>query len=236
MFFFFELTPGQIHRLRTHLRLKQAEFAQRLGVNQSTISKWETGANRPEGEEQQRLLRLWSEVFGDGQGVTPSSESLPAPSSDSDLPLGDIPEIDVTAGAGLGGEAVLENFSPNNRDTISVDSAAATWRLPPRYLSSELRVKRPSVRIITIEGDSMSPTLQSGDRVMVDIERRVPSPPGIFALWDGLGVIVKRVEYIPKSDPATVRITSDNPAHSAYERTVEEAHIIGRVIWFGRRL
>jgi hypothetical protein len=55
-------------------------------------------------------------------------------------------------------------------------------------------------------------------------------------LWDGLGIVVKRLDYIPGSDPATVEIISDNTLHKRYERTVEEAHIIGRVVWFARKL
>lgn len=147
-----------------------------------------------------------------------------------------IPEVDVRAGAGLGGEAILENFVGDAGDVASREMVAGQWQLPPSYLGHELGVRRHNARIVAVEGDSMSPTLFSGDRILVDISRKMPSPPGIFALWDGLGLVVKRVEYIPHSDPATVRIISDNPAHAPYERTVEEAHIIGRVIWVGRRL
>lgn len=152
------------------------------------------------------------------------------------LDLGAIAEIDVRAGAGMGGEAALEAFSPNGRDVIAHDAVIGQWQMPGDYLSTELRTAPRNVRMIAVEGDSMSPTLLSGDRVLVDTRRKAPSPPGVFAIWDGMSVVVKRLELIQGSDPPTVRIISDNGLHAAYERTAEEANIIGRVIWFGRRL
>lgn len=82
----------------------------------------------------------------------------------------------------------------------------------------------------------MMPTLHSGDRVMVDNGDRIPSPGGVFAVWDGFGVVTKRLEVVPNSDPPTLRISSDNPLHREYERTADEVNIIGRVVWFARRL
>lgn len=150
-----------------------------------------------------------------------------------------IHEIDVRGGAGLGGEAPLENLTAENGSTTSSDSVKGEWTLPADYLS-EIRVNPATVRIIEVSGDSMTRAdgggLHSGDRVMVDVSDRNPSPPGIFALWDGFGVIVKRVERIPRSDPPGFRLISDNPAHAPYELTAEEVNIIGRLKWFARRL
>ncbi len=38
------------------------------------------------------------------------------------------------------------------------------------------------------------------------------------------------------SDPALLRIKSDNPNHDDYERTIDEVSVIGRIIWVGRRI
>lgn len=147
-----------------------------------------------------------------------------------------IPEIDVRAGMGGGGEAPIEYVSDGNGGHITTDAVRGTWSLPNDYLNSELRVDANATRILEVQGDSMEPTLRSGDRVMINTRDKRPSPPGIFALWDGYGVVVKRLELIPNSDPATVRIISDNQNHSHYERTADEVHLIGRVVWFARRM
>lgn len=170
------------------------------------------------------------------RGPSPLHKSQKTKPEQLHLDLRAIPEIDVRAGAGMGGESPLEAFSPNGRDVVAHDAIIGHWQMPDEYLSSELRAVARHVRIIAVEGDSMSPTLMSGDRVMVDTRRRIPSPPGVFAIWDGLGVCVKRIELIHGSEPPTVRIISDNGLHATYERTADEANIIGRVIWFGRRV
>lgn len=59
----------------------------------------------------------------------------------------------------------------------------------------------------------------------------MPVPPGIFAIWDGMGLVAKRVEHEPNSDPAMVVIKSVNPEYQTYERMADEVHIVGRVVW-----
>lgn len=63
-----------------------------------------------------------------------------------------------------------------------------------------------------------------------------PTLPGIFVLFDGLGLVAKRLEHVVNSDPPTVRIISDNPLYAPYERSAEEVNIIGRIRWFAREV
>lgn len=100
----------------------------------------------------------------------------------------------------------------------------------------ELNARPENCHIIRVVGDSMEPKLLNGDRVMFDVSKTLPSPPGIFVVNDGMGLVVKRLEHVHGSDPATVRLISDNPLHEPYELLLEEARIVGRVIWFSRRL
>ena len=50
------------------------------------------------------------------------------------------------------------------------------------------------------------------------------------------GVVAKRVEHIPNSEPPKVVIKSVNPEYQAYERIAEEVNVVGRVVWAARRL
>ena len=61
-------------------------------------------------------------------------------------------------------------------------------------------------------------------------------PPGIFVIWDGMGLVAKRVEHVPHSDPPTVVLKSLNPEYASYECSVDEIHIIGQAIWVSRKL
>ena len=69
-----------------------------------------------------------------------------------------------------------------------------------------------------------------GDVVLIDASQRTPSPPGIFALWDGYGVTLKRLEIVPNSDPPTLRLIPENPRHETYDRQIDEVNIIGRLV------
>ena len=90
----------------------------------------------------------------------------------------------------------------------------------------------------TLDGplDWPDATLVSGDAVLVDMTRRAPNPPGIFVLDDGMGLVAKRLEHIPNSDPPAVRVISDNKHYPEYERTADEIHIVGRIRWFAREI
>ena len=82
----------------------------------------------------------------------------------------------------------------------------------------------------------MLPTLEDGDTILLDLSMKRPTPPGIFVLHDGMGLVAKRLEHIPNSDPPKVRILSDNPLYAPYERGADEITIIGRIRWFAREV
>jgi transcriptional regulator with XRE-family HTH domain len=133
-------------------------------------------------------------------------------------------EVDVYIGMGGGG-------------LMDRERSIGTWQLPKDWLRSELRSRDLDlIRIVTLEGDSMAGTLEPGDKVIVDLGRTVPSPPGLFVLWDGLAQVAKRLEYIEGSEPARIRIISDNRVYGTYERTMEEVHIVGRIMGRWQRL
>lgn len=145
-------------------------------------------------------------------------------------------EIDVRAGMGGGGIAVALNHTDEHGNTFSVDEVRAEWGIPPDYLKHELRVPASEARIIEVQGNSMEPLLFSGDRVMVNTADQRPSPSGVFALWDGMAVVVKEVQYIMKTDPPMIRIISKNPDYTPEEHPLDDVNIIGRVVWFARRM
>lgn len=139
-------------------------------------------------------------------------------------------ELDVRAAAGLNTSAI--EILEGNED----GSTVGWYAFPERAFRDVYGTVPDRVRIIEVVGDSNVPELWPGQKLMVDVGDRVPSPPGFFVLWDGLGLVIKQVEFIPNSDPATVKISSANPRYATYERTIEEAHIMARVIGGWRRL
>ncbi|WP_028467627.1 S24 family peptidase [Nisaea denitrificans] len=157
--------------------------------------------------------------------IGPSAIMPPFSGSGSVDPAGVVAVPEVRISASAGGGANLEQ-EPGGND----------WYFDAGWLRYELRASARDLRVISIDGDSMEPVLYSGDKVMIDLSRTAPSPPGIFVLHDGIGLVAKQLEYIPNSDPPRVLIRSESPRYQDYERTIEEVNIVGRVIWFARRL
>lgn len=135
-----------------------------------------------------------------------------------------IPCVEVTASMGGG------------RITADEVENGEPYHFKSAWITHRLRADPADLRIMHVEGDSMMPSLHDGDVVLVDTARALPTPPGIFVLFDGIGLVAKRLEHIPNSDPPRVRIISDNAFYSPYERTAEEIKIIGRIRWFGREI
>lgn len=82
-----------------------------------------------------------------------------------------------------------------------------------------------------VTGDSMEPTLPNGSYVFIDTTHLVPSPPDIYALDYGDGLMIKRVELVPGGE--LVRVISDNERYSDYDLSREDVRVYGRVVaWF----
>ena len=149
--------------------------------------------------------------------VRASGESRPQPIA--------VPLFDVRAAAG--GGAQLSEGAEDQTDSIG---------FPPALLHRITAAPANRLKLITITGDSMAPTLEDGDLVMIDGASIAPSPPGVFVLDDGVGLVAKRIDAVPNTHPRELMLSSDNPAYATYQRRSDEVHIVGRIIWFARSL
>jgi phage repressor protein C with HTH and peptisase S24 domain len=232
-----ETTIGsRIKAAREEKGVAQAALGRACGVSRAAVSQWEADTSEPSGTNLVRIARflgvteLW---LAEGRGpkartAYDTPEFLAMTKQDRDQ-VAMIPEILVQAGMGDSGIPEIETFGS--------DTVKDNWGLPADYVRGVLNVSLPTnLRVIGLKGDSMSPTLLSTDRAIVDIGDRTPSPPGIFALWDGYGVIVKRIEIVPKSKPPRIKVISDNTLHEPYELGHEDYSIVGRLLGFVRRL
>lgn len=104
------------------------------------------------------------------------------------------------------------------------------WQLPSELLRLRTTADSRALRIVTVHGDSMVPDFAPGERVMVDLTDRMPSPPGVFIVWDGFGLVLKRLEMVPYSQPARMRVVSSNASYEARELPADSVRVNGRVI------
>ena len=125
-----------------------------------------------------------------------------------------------------GGSVALEDY----------DAPGRAYHFRQSWIKHNLKASPPQLRIMKVECDSMEPTLFDGDTVLVDLDLKAPNPSGIFVLDDGIGLVAKRLQHVPNSDPPAVRVISDNKHYPKYERTADEIVIIGRIRWFAREI
>ena len=80
-----------------------------------------------------------------------------------------------------------------------------------------------------------------GDRVVLDVSRRLPATGETFVLWDGNGLVVKQVETVrgdgvDPDEPPRIRLISANPDYATYACLAEDVHILGKVLWIISRV
>lgn len=207
----------------------------------STYAAHENGQNKFNEEDAKDYARAFRTSAGwilTAEGEPP--KRLPQPDIDPDyepLPESGIREIDVRAG--LGGGGTTDGRQVVHHGDVADPVKSEAWHFPDRFMREELRAPEDRVVILETQGDSMSPTILSGDRVIVDMRHVTPSPDGIYALRDGYGtIVVKRLQLMRGGSPTMVKIISDNPHHTPQEVPAEEIEgsIIGRVLWGLKRL
>lgn len=133
-----------------------------------------------------------------------------------------IPRLAVGASAGPG--ALADDEAPVAE--IAFDEA---WL-------RRLGAGSDAVTMIRVEGDSMAPTLSDGDDILVAMHGGTGTPrrDGIHVLRMDDALIVKRLAFRPDG---RLSVTSDNALYPSFpDLAPESVHIVGRVIWAGRRV
>jgi phage repressor protein C with HTH and peptisase S24 domain len=153
------------------------------------------------------------------------SESLLGGPDSNEVPLGLVPirRTLVHASAGPGAIASEERAGPY-------------FAFDERWLRSVTGSPSSKLSIIRVEGDSMAPTLNAGDDILVDLGDCMERlRDGIYVLRADDVLVVKRLAVDPTGRRVTVQ--SDNPAYPDWpDCDIDALHCIGRVAWAGRRL
>jgi phage repressor protein C with HTH and peptisase S24 domain len=210
-----------------------------LGTSRGAVGNWELG----KGIKQENLEQI-AEKFdvsldwlSMGTGQPPAMVRVGDDPDHDPRPASGILEIDVRAGLGAGGtmEGREVRHDGNYADPVKSES----WHFPARFMREEIRATESQVIIIETDGDSMEPTIGSGERIIVHTGMKTPSPDGIFALRDAFGnIVAKRLQVLRRGEPPRVLIISDNKTHPTEEVGLEEIEsmIVGRVLWGLKRL
>ena len=85
------------------------------------------------------------------------------------------------------------------------------------------------VKVMTVDGDSMCPTIQSGDRLFFDVSVRSFKVDGVYAFVFGQHFHVKRLQM----QGLQLAVLSDNPAYKDWyvtEENQDQLYIMGKAL------
>ena len=220
--------------------MSRSELVRQSGVSKQQLSRLENGHIRlrldhlkpfagPLGYSPEQIL-LWGRYPGTG-GHVESSDVLREEGA-HDEPLGpspgQVPELDTRAGLGGGGVPARE-VRKGGSHTDPVKSEG--WLFPPTFVREQLHTSPNRLLVLDTNGDSMAPTIASGERVVVDTGHKTPTPDGLYAIRDTFGaIVVKRLQLLRSSRPTRVKIISDNANHASEEAPLNEVEIVGKVL------
>ncbi|NKX16134.1 helix-turn-helix transcriptional regulator [Ochrobactrum pseudogrignonense] len=205
-------------------------FAREVDIGESLMRKYLAGAT-PGIDKVAQIAKVkgvaldWL-INGEGEMSTVELPQLPQRVQATELEAKSeftlVPRLDVQASAGAG------------RVTIGED--------PLEYLafqSTRLRSRNINpafARILTARGDSMEETIRDGDVLLVDTSVNRIRDNTIYVIVYGDMVLVKRVHGRLNG---SLQLISDNPRYPAEEVSageIEQLHVAGRVMWFGRSI
>ena len=194
-----------------------SEISRLLGRNAAYIQQYIRRGSPKQLDEQDRSVL--ARFFGVDEKVLGGPARRPGPNAE----LVHIPMLDVEASAGYGARAGVEGNS-------------AQFGFDEKWLRHLTASKASNLSIIGVLGDSMEPTLHDGDEVMVDLgDGQARLRDGVYVLRIDDMLSVKRIAIEPQGK--RVSVLSDNPTYPSW-RGLEKRmlNIVGRVLWFGRKL
>lgn len=214
---------------RQRAGLSKADFARGVGVHPTTYRAYESGQNGFA-----KLAAMFAKRLGvtaewlleggplpEGHFPTPTPDIPPTRSAFRDDETVEIAQIDLSFAMGPGRE--IDDYIEQEPVKFDLGFVRSITRTPP----SRLRLARGV-------GDSMFPTLQNNDRVMIDTTQRTLNlSDRVWAVSLYGAAAIKRLRTI---GPNRVLVISDNVAVPDQEVDAEDLMIAGRVIWFARDL
>jgi phage repressor protein C with HTH and peptisase S24 domain len=198
-----------------------AALARVIGVSDNAIYKWLSGRGQPSVSNLVALAKAaevsveWLATGHESSAAKRSPERPGRNERDDFIYLDRHAVKDRARGKLLRSEQIVDDLA------FRKEWVRARLNLDPRNLM-----------LIEAVGDSMAPTLEDADLLLVDLSEPRFRHDGIYVLRrDELEV--KRLQRRPD---ATLNIISDNPAYEPSMVAGDSVHIIGRVIWAGGRL
>lgn len=199
--------------------LSQAELARMIGVKQPSIFKILSGQtlNPKNILEIAAALNVDPHWLKTGEGDPDPSYRIVEVSEPQNPNTVRIDILDVEASAGNGAY-----LSPTEQGLLSQEFDLTFFR------QQFGRADAKHLKLITVKGDSMAPTLESGDLLYVDISENYFAADGLYVFTFDGQTFIKRLQKVGKE----MLVISDNPTYKEWTFTQDDdVFIHGRVIF-----
>lgn len=205
-----------------------AEFARRAGLSRQMIMKYQSGAepNRESLIALARAGKVSLAWLATGEGsMTPQQRQEPSATGEPGEDYVALPRYEVQAAAGAG-------------QLVETEQVVDWIHFRRDWLRRTLGVEPAHLSVIEAVGDSMTPTIDDGDLLLVDTGMPPLRGEGIYVLAVDDALIVKRVAIKPAGG---LVISSDNSRYHATSLEIsreelDRIRLVGRVVWVGSRL
>lgn len=200
---------------------KQVQLATAAGVSPGTIGNIESGTRQAKGSlpqiaEALGISHKWL-ATGKGEMHIPSVVASITPTDEAGGIV--ISALHNVGSMGHGSELLEEDVIKGNL-TLSL-----------AWVNLHFKPSGPdALRFIHGYGDSMSPTFESGDILLVDTGIRDHRIDGVYVLQAHGRLFIKRVRQ--RMD-GTTEVSSDNAAHKTVDvlNSKSPVDVLGRVVW-----
>lgn len=210
--------------------LSVSKFSEKTGISRATLYKWLDGATEPSIDSVAKMSSAldidagWLITGEGGDPTTPSDENATLTNAQqfsihtSSYTL--VPFYDVSGAAGPG--------TYNEEPTMNTSLAFQT-----DWIRSELGVNEKDLIVVKAQGYSMRPVIDDRDVLLVNKGVQQFADDAIYLLnMEG----VLRVKRLVARFDGSLDVISDNPQFPSERIARDEAHIIGRVVWIGKRV
>nr|WP_260182034.1 LexA family transcriptional regulator [Croceicoccus naphthovorans] len=214
-----------IKKRKRELGVTDASLAAALGVERSVANKIVNGKvdmNARRADAVADLLQVSRDEVLFRAGIT-TSVPPPMPSSPA-TDTGEVVQIQkLDLSLSMGSGTLIDGYV--EAEPVNFDLA---------FIRAITRSPSNNLRLVTGIGDSMYPTLNWGDAIMIDIaDRQLARQDGIYwiDLYGAAGI--KRLRTVGRD---RILVISDNPAMADQEVDAGDLRIEGRAIWVARGL
>lgn len=216
---------NRIREVRNSKHMTLEELAEAAGVSGSNLSRIESGSRGLSLETAIKVARaLGCEVTDISDEF--SEEDIIAGSrvAREPAPKGDVPNLTIHAGMGAGR---IETIEGSQGGFVPGDFTEGYWSFPGPVKEGFRHLQQ--THALPVIGDSMEPTLRDGSVVFVDTSHVIPSPPDLYAVDYGDGLMVKRIELVPRTQKVLV-ISDNSTRYKSYELDRSDLMVFGRVV------